>query len=97
MDNTVQIVYPMVKDPEMAFEKSLMTPFEKAKVFLEQYADRLESERTIAPSPREIREVASVLLAPDEYQVLILVLARMSGKPVRTVKRILKSKLKIEG
>ena len=82
-----------VEDPEP--EKTVV---ERAKDMLEEMADHLETYDG-KPDPRadECREIAEGLLAADQYDAVVIVLARLSGKPKRLVKRVLKSKLNVTG
>jgi hypothetical protein len=70
------------------------TVTERAKDLLEQFAKQIENQGPSGDAKiAEIREVADNLLAEDQYEAVVIVLARLSGKPKRLVKRVLKSKL----
>jgi hypothetical protein len=63
---------------------------EQAKRLLLEFASLAQEE-----DAKEMRECAENLLAEDQYEAVVIVLTRMSGKPARQVRRVLKTKLGI--
>lgn len=72
--------------------ESTETEVERAKRLMLDAAENLPG----AGLADSLRDCASKLLEKDQYEAVVIVLSRMSGKPARVVRRVLASKLNVK-
>jgi hypothetical protein len=88
MQKLTSLDEPQVVPPPLSDE----TRPEQAKRLLLEFSSLAQEE-----DAKEMRECAENLLAEDQYDQIVICLSRMSGKPARQVRRVLKTKLGVTG
>ena len=73
------------------------TESERAKRLMLEAAEQVDMHGTPEGLGAELRDCAENILAEDQFEAIVTVLTRLSGKPARFVKRVLNSKLGVTG